>query len=53
VIYAYCTDGLDFERREAFDRTLLSASPDEKSKATRERDAVQSLLGIPGVAGGR
>ncbi len=53
MIYAFCTDGLDFERREQFDAALVKGSGDEKAKAAREKDAVQSLLNIPGVAGGR
>lgn len=53
MIYAYCTEGLDFERKEAFDQTLLRGARDDKSKVARERDAVQGLLNIPGVAGGR
>ncbi len=53
MIYAFCTDGLDFERREQFDAALVKGSGDEKAKAAREKDAVQALLNIPGVAGGR
>lgn len=55
MIYAYIVEGMDWERREEFDRVLLATSPEgsEKSKAERERQAVQGLMGIPGVTGGR
>jgi hypothetical protein len=52
VIYAFLTDGLDYERREEFDRKLLERAPDDKSKAKREREALTALTNIPGVAGG-
>jgi len=52
VIYAYLVDGLEFDKREEFDRVLLKAGDDTKAKAVRERQAVQNLMNIPGVAGG-
>jgi hypothetical protein len=52
VIYAYLVEGLDWERREEFDRVLLAPADEGKGKAERERQAVQSLLNIPGVRGG-
>jgi hypothetical protein len=53
VIYAFLVDGLDFERREEFDRALNGPATTEHAKANREREAVQSLMNIPGVVGGR
>lgn len=52
MIYAFLVDGLDFEKREEFDRILTKPATDVKSKAERERQAMQALAGIPGVAGG-
>lgn len=52
MIYAYLVDGLDFAHREEFDRLLVAPDKDDKDKARSERQAVQSLFGVPGVVGG-
>lgn len=50
MIYAYLIDGLDYERRQEFDRALNASPRDEKAKASEERQAIQALVNIPGVA---
>lgn len=51
MTYAFLTDGLDAEQRAQFDKTVEQGAQvrSEKAQAKREREAIESLMNLPGM----